>query len=410
MFSRWKRLVQTAASSVAESRLRAFLAMLGLAVGVAAVVVMTAVGQGTQRKVLQSIAKMGTDLIQVRAGKIRMRGGRVRPIGQVTTLTPADAEAIKRNVFSVAAISPVAGGSVQVKYMDTSADTTITGGNVQIFEVLRHYPAEGRPFTAIENRTMRRVALIGKTVAKNLFGEEPPLGKTIIIKKLPFQVIGLLDVKGVDADGNDQDDQILIPLRTAMKRIYNQTHVTLILIRAATEQAIPGVEASVRRILRRRHRLDTGVPKPNDFTVLRQTDLAQRHRETAGVFAKVIVGVAAISLLVGGVGIMAVMLIAVGERRQEIGVRRAVGAQRKDIAVQFLLEASLMGLCGGGGGLILGLIAHHIIRLATGLPMVMPWGLGLFAVLFSTGVALAFGLYPARRAARLNPVQALISL
>jgi putative ABC transport system permease protein len=410
MFSRWKRLIETASASVLESRVRSFLAMLGLAVGVAAVVVMTAVGQGTQRRVLESIAKMGTDLIQVRAGKIMMRGGRARPVGQVTTMTPADVEVIKRNVMSVTAISPVTGGAIQVKYLETSADTNIVGGDLSIFEVLRHYPAEGRSFTALENRTLRRVALVGKTVAQNLFGLESPLGKMITIKKLPFLVIGLLEAKGVDADGNDQDDTIIIPLRTAMKRIYNQTYVNLILIRAASERAIPQIEVSVRRILRRRHRLDTGVPKADDFTILRQTDLVQRHRETAGVFAKVIVGVAAISLLVGGVGIMAVMLIAVGERRQEIGVRRAVGARRNDIAGQFLLEAALMGLCGGGGGLLLGFMAHLIIRLATGLPMEMPWGLGLFAVLFSTGVALSFGFYPARRAARLNPVQALISL
>jgi len=195
-----------------------------------------------------------------------------------------------------------------------------------------------------------------------------------------------------------------------MKRIYNQTYVNLILIRAASERAIPVVEAAVRRILRRRHRLDTGVPKPDDFTILRQTDLAERHRETAGVFSKVIVGVAAISLLVGGVGIMAVMLIAVGERRQEIGVRRAVGARRRDIAGQFVLEAALMGLFGGSGGLLLGLVVYLIVRWATGLPMTMPWSLGLFALAFSTAVAVAFGLYPARRAARLNPVQALISL
>ncbi len=410
MFSRWRMLTRNALTSMADSRMRAFLAMLGLTVGVAAVVVMTSVGQGTQRRVLESIAKMGTDLIQIRAGKIRMRGGRVRPIGQVTTLTLADADAIRRQVYGAAAVSGVTGGSIQVKYRDTSADTTVTGGGPDIFEVLRHQPDEGRAFLPMENRTVRRVAVLGRTVAKNLFPDESPLGKSIIIQKLPFTVIGLLSTKGVDADGNDQDDQIIVPVRTAMKRIYNRTYVNLILVRAASERAIPQVEAAIRELLRRRHRLHTGVPKPDDFTILRQTDLAERHRETAGVFSKVIVGVAAISLLVGGVGIMAVMLIAVGERRQEIGVRRAVGARRRDIAGQFVLEAALMGLLGGGGGLLLGLAVYLIVRWATGLPMTMPWSLGLFALAFSTLVAVVFGLYPARRAARLNPVQALIAL
>lgn len=399
--------MMTALASLTDNRLRAFLAMLGLTVGVAAVVVMTSVGQGTQRKVLKSIAGMGTDLIQVRAGKIRMRGGRVRPIGQVTTMTLADAEAIKRGILDAAAVSPVAGGAIQVKYRDISADTTLTGGNAEIFSVLRYDLAEGRTFHAMENRTQRRVAVIGQTVVKNLFPDESPIGKTIIIKKLPFTVIGVLASKGVDADGNDRDDQIFVPVRTAIRRIYNRTYVNLILVQAASERGMSRVEQAIRLLLRRRHRLDTGQPKPDDFTILRQTDLMQRRKDTAEVFSKVIVGVAAISLLVGGVGIMAVMLIAVGERRAEIGVRRAVGARKRDIAGQFLIEAGLMGSLGGGGGLILGLLTVIVVRAVTGLPMLMPWGLGLLAVGFSAFVAAVFGLYPARRAAKLDPVQAV---
>lgn len=398
----------TAFSALLEHRLRTFLAVLGLAVGVAAVVIMTGVGKGTESKIVAGIADMGTDLLIVRSGKVLMHRDHFHVVGQVKKLALEDAKAIRRQVFGISDLSAVVDGSLSAKRMHTTTETNVIGGEANIFSLLRYELALGRSFLPNDSLTRRRVAILGATVVRNLFGHESPIGQAIILKKLPFTVIGVLAPKGTDPMGNDQDDQVFIPLLTSMKRLYNQLHINHIIVRVESEKHIPAIEKSIKKLLRHRHRLDLGESKEEYFAVQKATELFQRRKEMTEMFSKVIVGVAAISLVVGGVGIMAVMLIAVGERTSEIGVRRALGARKLDIGLQFLIEAALMGLSGGLGGLLLGLAGIHIIQALGSLPMDMPWKVGLIAMGFSLLIALVFGLYPARRAARLDPVKAIM--
>ncbi|MCF8032808.1 MAG: ABC transporter permease [Desulfarculaceae bacterium] len=406
-WQRLQRLLTAAWTGIKEHRLRACLAAGGLLVGVAAVVVMVAVGQGTRNQVLERITAMGTNIITVRSAKRAATGLRSRTTAQMQALEPSDAEALARLEGAEAAV-PLEMRLMRMSGPEGTTDALALAAPPSIFAFENHELAEGRFFNQRENRARRRVAVIGPSLRRNLAGDQNLVGHTIEVKKQPFVVVGELKAKGVDANGNDLDERLYIPLKTAQARLMGGTrYVGLLLVRAENEQAMEALAEDTARLLRQRHGLKPG--QPDVFRIHTQLETIQRREESNQIFSSTITGVAAVSLLVAGVGIMAVMLIAVKERTTEIGLRRAVGARRRDIMLQFMAEALMLGLAGGGGGALLGLGAAWAVRAFGPLEFVMPWQAALGAALLAMLISLGFGLAPARRAAGLTPVDALRS-
>ncbi len=384
---------------------RTFLASLGILIGIASVIVMVAIGKGSQKEVMDIIAGMGENLITVNAGEMKRRGGRLRLTGNVTTLTVRDANRIMDEITDVEAVAPYEEKRMVAKFGNNSAETTVAGSSSD-FPVVRGYRIEsGEYFSEKDSKTANRVAIIGTTAVKNIFGEEDPLGQVIKVHFIPFKIIGVFEPKGVDTNGLDQDDLILIPISTYMRRIVNQKHITRIFIRASSRENIGKASEAISELLRESHKLTHD--RNDDFTLISQLDMEELKKETTEMFTKLIVGVAGISLLVGGIGILAVMLISVKERTREIGIRRAVGATRRDIIRQFLYESLIIGFLGGGLGIILG------VGLTLGLTHWGDWTLILdqnsiwIASWACAGLGVLFGVFPAIKASKLDPMEAL---
>jgi len=385
-------------------RLRTLLSVLGVVIGVAAVVLTVSAGQGAERDVLDRVRKMGTNLIVINAGQTRLIAGRERQMANVTTLVPEDAKAVASKCPSVVRAAAAAEKKLSVRWESETTATTVLGVDADALTIRNVQVAEGRTFDDQEARGRQRVAVIGPTVAQNLFGDAKPVGRRIRINRIPFVVIGVTEPKGVDAGGVDQDDLIYVPLPTAMRRLLNVTHVNRLFAQTATSDLLFQAENEIRQVLRERHRLGD---KPDDFTIQNQATLLETEQAAAESMTLLIGGVAAISLLVGGVGILAVMLMAVRERTPEIGLRRAVGATRSDIRTQFLVESGVLSGVGGFTGLAVGLAVAVIIAELGYWSIVISWGAVLVSMAFSIGLGVLFGAYPAHRAASLNPITAL---
>jgi putative ABC transport system permease protein len=367
---------------------------------------MVAAGQGAQQGILSRIRAMGTDLVAVNAGQVRIIAGRQRQMSTVTTLIPEDAQAITARCPSVLRAAPMQNKKTTVRWQDRTANTTVYGMTPEGCKIRNLRLARGRLFAKAEERALMRVALIGPTAARNLFQNADPIGQLIRLGRVPFEIIGLTQAKGIDVNGVDQDDLMVIPLRTALRRVFNVTHVQTIYAQARDSESLGQAEESIRAVLRERHRLRD---KPDDFNIQNQATLLAAERETSRSLTLLIGSVAAISLLVGGVGILAVMLISIRERIGEVGLRRALGARRRDIRAQFLLEAALLAGSGGALGVLLGTGSALLVSTCGGWPTLISWPVTLGTLIFSTGLGLFFGLYPATRAARLEPIQALRS-
>lgn len=384
---------------------RSFLASLGIMIGIASVIIMVAIGRGSQQEVMDVIAGMGENLITINAGEMKRRGGRLRLTGNVTTLNLRDVKRIADEVEEIEMVAPYEFKEMQVKFGNNAAEIRVAGSTGEFLRIRGYEVHIGEFFSERDLKAARRVAVIGQTAVKNLFGEEDPMDRTIKIKRIPFKVIGIFAPKGLDTDGQDQDDLILVPVTTLMRRVLNQTFITTIYVRAVSRKEIPRAVDKIREVLRLRHKLID--ERMDDFTVITQLDIEDLKKETTELFTKLIVGVAAISLVVSGVGVLAVMLISVKERTREIGVRRAVGASRSDIVKQFLLESVLIGLLGGGIGISLG------IAITLGLTTFGPWTLILdnTSIWVAAGICLligmVFGIFPALKASKLNPMEAL---
>lgn len=390
--------------TLTRQRLRTALSLLGVVVGVAAVVLTVSAGRGAERDILQRVRQMGTNLVVVNAGQTRIIAGRKRQMAAVTTLVPTDAEAIEETLSSVLRASPVSQKKLGVRWQGETTSTSVLAAEPDVLDIRNISITRGRAFDEQESRGRRRVAILGPTVVANLFGHTDPLGLRIRIDRVPFEVIGVTQPKGVDADGVDQDDVVLVPLPTAMRRLLNVDYVDSIYVQAADSDTLLQAEEDIRALLRERHRLGDA---PDDFTIQNQARLLETERTAAASLTFLIGGVAAISLLVGGVGILAVMLMSVRERRREIGLRRAVGATRADIRMQFLVESALLSGAGGLAGLVIGVTAAFVVASLGYWNVVISWPAVILAITFSIAVGIAFGVYPAQRAARLDPIVAL---
>ena len=391
------------------NKLRSALTMLGIIIGVGAVIAMVSVGSGAQARVAEQIQSLGSNLIIVLSGSITSSGIRLGQ-GSQLTITEDDAAAIAREIPTVQVAAPSNRGSAQVVYGNLNWATGIQGVTVDYLEARDWGLDAGRPIAPDDVDGATKVALIGQTTALNLFGDADPLGQTIRIKKVPFTVVGLLSRKGQTSWGQDQDDVILIPLSTAKKKVLgaaqaNYRSVGSISVKVRQGEDMTEAESQIRALLRQRHRLQPN--QDNDFSLRNLSEVLQTQEESTRVMTYLLAAIASVSLLVGGIGIMNIMLVSVTERTREIGLRMAVGARGRDILLQFLVEAITLSLIGGVIGIALGLAGCRTISyFAEWRTLVAPEAIAL-AFGFAAAIGVFFGFYPARKAARLNPIEAL---
>ncbi|HZP38227.1 MAG TPA: ABC transporter permease [Methylomirabilota bacterium] len=391
------------------NKMRSALTMLGIVIGVGAVITMVAVGAGAQARVAEQIQSLGSNVIIIWPSSVNMGGVRLGA-GAQATLSEDDAWAIQREIPLVDVAAPYVRGNVQVVYANLNWATAVLGVTPEYFPARDWDVIEGRLLTQEEVDAAAKVALIGQTVARNLFGDDDPLGQVIRIKKVPFTVIGVLDRKGQTTWGQDQDDQILIPLSTAKTKVIggNQAKgraVGSVSIKIREASLMKAAEEEIRALLRQRHKLQPS--QDDDFNVRNLSEVLESQEASSRVLTLLLAAIASVSLLVGGIGIMNIMLVSVTERTREIGLRMAVGARGRDILAQFLVEAVTLSLIGGGIGIGAGLLGSYAIAYFAEWRTVLQVESILVAFGFAAGVGIFFGFYPARKAAGLNPIDAL---
>ncbi|HQU99195.1 MAG TPA: ABC transporter permease [Nitrosomonas sp.] len=395
-----------ALGALRQNRLRTGLTMLGMIIGVAAVVLMLSIGQGARTKITETIAAMGSNLFIVVPGATSS-GGFSFGSGSVRTLTINDAYSIA-DLASVSATAPVTSGTVQLNYAAKNWSTIITGTTPDYFIVGNWKMESGTIFTDSDIRSAARVVVLGAITAKNLFGEEDPVGKTIRITNRPFLVVGVLMAKGQSLTGRDQDDNIFIPITTSERQITGNPFpgsIRYMLVQGKSAEDMDIAEIEITQLLRQRHRIGKG--KENDFTVRNLTAIADVATDAAKIMSIVLGAIASVSLLVGGIGIMNIMLVSVTERTREIGIRMAIGANQQAILTQFLLEAMMICIMGGLLGLLIGIGGAWVVSQVADMLIVITLGMVGLAFLFASAVGIFFGFYPARKAASLKPVDAL---
>jgi putative ABC transport system permease protein len=405
---RIRMTARVAARAIWRNRMRSGLTMLGMIIGVAAVIAMVSVGQGAGRFVQEQMASFGTNIVMVIPGAVTSGGAR-SGWGGASTLTTADVEAIRRGAPDVVAATPSRRQILQVVYGNMNWSTVVQGVTPE-FEVVRNWPVvAGSFFTERHEKSAAKVAVLGQTVVRNLFAPgQDPVGTTIRVKNVPFRVIGVLEAKGQAAWGQDQDDVIMIPFSTAERRVMGAAilgSVEMIYASARTTAAIPAAAAEITAAVRQQHHIARG--EDDDFTVRTLEDMAGASADASKVMGNLLLAIASISLLVGGIGIMNILLVSVTERTREIGLRMAVGAKARHILLQFLTEATVLSLIGGLIGVALGLLVTWMIGRIAHWPTVLSPAAVVLAFLVSGTVGVFFGWYPARKAARLDPIEAL---
>lgn len=396
--------LKIAGRALARNTMRSALTMLGMIIGVGAVITMVSVGRGAKAQVEAQIATIGSNMVMIFPGSITQAGVRGGS-GTETTLTEQDAEAIGREISAVRLAAPSLRTTAQVVSANQNWSTTITGSTPDFFMIRDWSIESGSPFTQSDVSGANKVAVIGKTVGQNLFGAQDPVGETIRIRNVPFKVIGTLASKGQSMQGQDQDDVILIPLTTLQKRIMGVTHIGTILASANSPEETATAEEEIQRLLRQRHRILPG--QEDDFRVRNMTEIASAAESSSRIMTLLLGSIASVSLIVGGIGIMNIMLVSVTERTREIGIRMAVGARGRDILLQFLMEAVVLSLIGGLLGIALGMAGSKIISTVVQWPTIVSLQSIFLASAFSIAIGIFFGLYPARRAASLDPIEAL---
>jgi len=389
------------------NKTRSALTMLGVIIGVGAVIIMLAVGTGASRQIAEQISSMGSNLLIILPGATTAGGVRMGS-GTQPSLTTGDAEAVRKECPAVRDVAPILSGVAQIVYGHENWSTGVVGTTPGMLRVRDWSLSAGRPFTEQDVKSAVKVCLLGKTVSENLFGYMDPLGRMIRIKKVPFMVIGVLAAKGQTPTGQDQDDTVYVPVTTAQKKLFGTTFpgmVRIIMVKAKNREDLPAAEKQINELLRQRHRI--GPKQENDFTVRNLTQMMETAEQSAKVMTLLLGAIASVSLLVGGIGIMNIMLVSVTERTREIGIRMAVGAKTWDIRMQFMVEAIILSFIGGVAGVMIGISGSKILSMLAGWPTVISPLSIILAFGFSGLVGVFFGFYPAYKASLLDPIDAL---
>jgi putative ABC transport system permease protein len=397
-------IVRVATRALLRNKMRSTLTILGIIIGVGAVICTVAIGQGASRQVQEQIASLGDNLIFISAGSIN-RGGVQMGSSATKTLTVGDAKAIQQQVPEIKEVSPGVGTAGQVVYENQNWFTQIRGVSPQYLSI-REWPVdEGSNFTDRDVDTASNVCLLGQTVAQNLFGDEDPIGKTVRIANIPFVVTGVLSSRGASTMGQDEDDTVIVPYTTVQKKLAGMDWLQNIMCSAVSQDATNSAISQISGLLRERHRLR---PQEDDDFIIRSAQaLAEAQAQSGRVMTLLLASIASVSLLVGGIGIMNIMLVSVTERTREIGVRVAVGATDRDVQLQFLSEALVLSLAGGAVGVLAGVLGSKAVSNMLNWPTSVPLAAIVVAVVFSAAVGVFFGYYPARKAANLDPIEAL---
>ncbi len=398
-------LLKIAYRSLIKNKLRVLLTMLGIIIGVASVIAMLAIGQGSKQNIQASVASLGTNSVMIYPGSSTQGGVRMGA-GSYSTLTKKDADAIVAKCEYVTDVSPVVQKSSQVIAGNQNWHTMVVGGLTQYFSIRNLTIGKGNMFSASDERTAAKVCVIGLTVSENLFGVNgDPVGQFIRINSIPFKVIGVLERKGQNSFGQDQDDIIIAPFSTVQKRMLSTIYLNSILASATSENDVDKAKEQITSIMRVQHKLTPA--NEDDFTVRSQADIANIFGSISKIMTILLACIAGISLIVGGIGIMNIMLVSVTERTREIGIRMAVGAKGRDVLIQFMIESVVISVLGGVIGIILGILVSFLVGKFGGWPVVITGTSIVLSFAFSSAVGIFFGWYPARKAASLNPIDAL---
>ncbi|MEN6520677.1 MAG: ABC transporter permease [Armatimonadota bacterium] len=397
--------ISVALEGLVANKMRSALTMLGIIIGVSAVITMLALAGGASSQMMSRIKQMGTNVLIVRSGQSKsgaVRGG----FGSMDTLTLDDADAVVEKCSAIAKVAPEVSGSAQAEFRNNNTNTTILGTTPDYLDIRNYHVKKGRFFRMRDVKAMRTLAVIGPTTAETLFGKMSPVGKKISIKGIRFQVIGVLASKGTAGGFGDPDDQIMVPVTTAMQRLFGLQYIRMIDAQAVTMAQMDKATSQITKLLRKRHRLADSAE--DDFVVRNQAEIMEMASETSKILSLLLGGIASVSLLVGGIGVMNIMLVSVTERTREIGIRKALGARNRDIQLQFLVEALVLSMAGGVIGILLGMVGSSIISsISTSFKATVSLGSILLSFGFSAFVGVFFGYYPARAASQLDPIEAL---
>jgi len=403
----WLMTFRIALRALGRNKLRAVLTMLGIIIGVGAVIAMVAIGEGAKATIRSQIASLGTNVLIIIPGATTVGGVR-GGLGTISTLTVDDADDIEKKVGSVTMVMYGSRSVLQVIGENKNWSTIVQGVGPEYLDMREWKTVSGRNFTAAELDAASKVALLGLTVSDTLFGSEDPVGKIVRIKRSPFTVVGVLERKGQSPQGQDQDDTVIMPITTLQKKLYASAHagtVGVIMVQAVDGDSVKEAERQVVALLRQRHRIGPG--QEDDFSVRNLSEMLALAESATRIMSLLLGGIASVSLVVGGIGIMNIMLVSVTERTREIGIRMAVGARERDILSQFLIEAVLLALTGGAVGIVLGCAGAVLISRFAGWSTVISPSAVVLAFGFSAAVGIFFGFYPARKASRLDPIEAL---
>ncbi len=403
----FKSILKMATISLKINKMRSMLTSLGIIIGVSAVIIMLAVGSGASKKIAKDMESMGSNLLMVRSASANSGGVRMG-FGTKPTLTLKDAEAIEKNARGILAVAPYSSENKQLTYGNQNWSTTI-GGTTASYLFIRNYEIiSGRNFVSEDNKNSAKVAIIGNTVATELFGDVDPINKIMRIGNVPFKIIGLLKSKGQSGMGMDQDDLVFIPITTAQKKVFGTAFpgtVSMINVKAADSDILDTTQADITEILKQRHRI--GKTQDNDFEIRNLAEMQETIKSSAKTMSILLGAIASVSLLVGGIGIMNIMLVSVTERTKEIGIRMAIGAKASDIRIQFLIESFLLSIIGGVIGVIFGIVCSKAIEAFSTMSISISGFSIALALGFSGAIGVLFGYYPAYKASLLNPIDAL---
>ncbi len=398
---RFGSIIKVALRALMRNTMRSILTALGIIIGVGAVIAMVSIGNGAKAQVEAQVASLGQNVITVFSGSMSsggMRGG----WGSSPSLTIEDAEAIEREVTGIVGVSPEVRDRNQVLANGLNWNTSVNGESPDYPDIRSWKISSGAMFSDQDVRSVAKVCVIGKTVADQLFANSDPVGQTLRIRNIPFKVLGVLDSKGFNLFGQDQDDAVLVPYTSHMKRLSRRSYISSILIQAASADVIDKVQKDITEVLTQRRK-----GREPDFTVRNQVELAQTATATTQTMTLLLAAIASVSLLVGGIGIMNIMLVSVTERTREIGIRLAIGAHGSDVLMQFLIEATILSSLGGVIGILIGIGSSQLVSHLNGWPVLVSTASVVIAFVFSAAVGMFFGFYPARKAAQLDPIEAL---